>query len=274
MAANLIKAGHTVTVYNRSREKTQPLLDMGASPADNPGAAIAGKTLFMTMLSTPAAVREVSEQMLPVAQSGSLWINCSTIDPATAREMAEQANKCGVHYLDAPVKGSTTPAANATLIFLVGGEEQHIETAAPLFQAMGKEVRHTGPVGTGSALKLVFNQLLAQQMVILGEATRLAEASGINRQVWLDQVIGDIVSPPFLSAKAHKFHQQHYAAEFPLCWMHKDLSLSLQEAELAGVDLPAAKAGLAYYADALRDGKGDQDFTGIFECFTANNQPL
>jgi 3-hydroxyisobutyrate dehydrogenase-like beta-hydroxyacid dehydrogenase len=156
MAANLQKAGHSLVVYNRTREKAEQLMARGAAWAGSPAKLAAQVEIIFTMLAHPEAVKEAAlgeDGFLSSLAPGRLWVDCSTVNPSFSMEMAAQARVLGIRFLDAPVTGSKEPAALGKLIFWVGGEPADVEACRPLFQCMGSRIVHGGRQGMGGFAK-------------------------------------------------------------------------------------------------------------------------
>lgn len=267
MAANLMDAGHDLVVFNRTPEKMQPLVERGAQPADSPADAAARTEIVITMVSTPEAVEAVAlgeDGVLAGAEAGALWVDCSTVNPSFSRRMASAASEHDVRFVDAPVAGTTGPAEEGTLLFLVGGSEEDVTTCRPLFEAMGRDAVHVGGHGQGTALKMVVNMLLGVNMAAFAEAVRLGEGLDIDRELLLNVLPGAPVVAPFVQAKREKLRDGDYAPEFPLRWMLKDLHLAALSAYEAGVPLPVEQATKESFAAAARDGYADLDFSAIY----------
>jgi len=268
MAANLLREGHDLTVYNRTRAKAEALLGSGAHWAGSPAAAARGVEVLITMLSEPTAVRAVAEGpqgFLDGLNAGALWVDCSTVNPSFSREMGGACDRLGLRFLDAPVSGSKGPAEKGELAFLVGGAEADVATARPLLDVMGSGVSHMGPVGAGSAMKMVTNLLLGMGAVAFAEALVLGESLGIARETLLDKLLGGRMTPGFLAGKKAKFANGTYEVEFPLQWLHKDLQLVSTTAYETGVVLPAAHATKEVFGLARRAGLGEQDYSAVVE---------
>lgn len=268
MAANLQKRYGDLTVYNRTRGKADALAAGGARVAESPAEAASGADALFTMLSTPEAVRETAlgpGGFLDPMRSGSLWIDASTVDPAFSREMADHARRRGVRFVDAPAAGTKQPAERGELLFFAGGEERDVAEATPLLEAMGRKVIRVGGCGMGSSLKMVNNLLLAQAMVAFSEAVGLGEALGIPRASLLDTLIGSSVVAPYLSGKRGKFEEGAYDADFPLRWMRKDLALAARSAGETGAVLLSGSVAKELFAEAVKRGLGDEDFSAIFK---------
>jgi 3-hydroxyisobutyrate dehydrogenase-like beta-hydroxyacid dehydrogenase len=269
MAANLQKAGHTVAVHNRTREKAEELLSLGAiwapSPAD---AAFQAETVF-TMLAPPEAVREAAlgtDGFLGALGPGKLWADCSTVGPSFSREMADKARENGIRFLDAPVTGSKSFAAEAKLTFWVGGEPIDLEACRPLLECMGNRIVHCGGQGMGSSLKMVMNQMLGTVMAAFSEGLVLGQALGLPRQTLLEALLDGAAGAPFLRLKRERIETGNFeSADFSLRWLHKDLHLAAVSAYDAGVAMPATNAAKETYGLAIRAGRGNEDFSAIYD---------
>ncbi|HET6485249.1 MAG TPA: NAD(P)-dependent oxidoreductase [Spirochaetia bacterium] len=266
MAANLARAGHEMTVWNRSAGK-EPAGLAAVRRAHTPAEAAREAEVFITMLATPAAVSTVAlgdQGFLGALPRGALWIDSSTVDPSFSRTMAEEAGRRGVRFMDAPVSGSRGPAERGELTFLVGASAEDVVAARPLLERMGKLIVHAGPVSMGAALKLVVNLMLANAMAAFCEALTLGEALGLQRGKILDTLLGGPVTAPVLSAKRERLEARRYEdADFPLKWMHKDLHLAAAAAYENGVALPVSNAVKELFAMAAETGRGEADFSAI-----------
>ncbi len=268
MAGNLQKKGHQLVVYNRTKQKADPLIAEGAAWAPTPADLAQQVKIVITMLSRPDAVSETAlgkDGFLGNLAARSLWIDCSTVNPSFSRTMANEAGQRRIRFLDAPVAGSKGPAEQGQLLFFVGGNRADMEEAKPLFEAMGKAVHHVGANGMGTSMKMVNNLMLSQAMVAFSEALVLGESLGIAREILFNALQGSPVSAPFLSLKTKKIESGNYDAEFPLRWMHKDLQLASDTAYEAGVALPAASAAKELFSLAARKGLGDMDFSAVYK---------
>jgi 3-hydroxyisobutyrate dehydrogenase-like beta-hydroxyacid dehydrogenase len=268
MAANLQRRGHDLVVYNRTRDKADYLVENGAIWASSPAQVGQRVKILVTMLANPEAVSQVAlgkagflKQLVP----GSLWMDCSTVNPSFSREMSGEAGARRVHFVDAPVAGTKGPAAEANLLFLVGGEKADVETLRPLFDAMGRKVIHVGGNGMGTSLKMVFNLMLGESMLAFSEGMLLGESLGIDREKLLDILVGSAIAAPFVAGKKAKIKTRDWAAEFPLKWMHKDLHLATVTGSEQGVPLPGVEAARESFALAMADGLADDDFSAIYQ---------
>jgi 3-hydroxyisobutyrate dehydrogenase-like beta-hydroxyacid dehydrogenase len=270
MAVNLSKAGHKLSVYNRTREKAQNILSRNIIWKDSPAQVGSESDVLITMLSAPDAVREMAlgeKGFLHTLKKGSLWMDCSTVNPSFSREMAGLATEQDVHFLDAPVGGSRIPAEKGELIFFVGGEESDVRKCEPLFRAMGRKHLHLGGHGSGTSLKIVFNLLLGHAMTAFAEGMALGVSLGLNKKKLLDILVPSYVEPPFMELKKPKLENNDYSADFPLKWMHKDLQLASQTAYEQGIALPAVNVIKEIYQLVSQSGYAEKDFSAIFQFF-------
>ncbi|HZZ57583.1 MAG TPA: NAD(P)-dependent oxidoreductase [Opitutaceae bacterium] len=277
MAANLQRAGHSLTVHNRTREKAASLLAAGAAWADTPAALGARSDIVFTMLAPPEAIANAAlgdRGFLSALPPGRLWVDCSTVAPMFAKEMAAQANRRGIRFLEAPVTGSKTPAEQAGLAFWTGGAAADLEACRPLLECMGNRIVHCGGVGTGTAMKLVINQLLGTGMAAFVEALILGEALGLSRAVLLDGMLGGPAAAPFLTGKRERFERAAFEpADFPLRWLQKDLHLATLSAHETGTAVPIASAAKELYRLAIREGHGAKDFSAVYNTLAGRDCP-
>lgn len=268
MAAHLLAGGYPLTVHNRTRSKTDGLVKQGAVWAETPAAAARDADVVITMLAHPQAVEAVAlaegTGLLAAMKPGALWIDSSTTNPAFARRMAAEAERRGVHHLDAPVSGSKKQAQAAELLFFVGGEEAVAEGCREMLGLMGKQVNYVGGHGMGIAFKLVINHLLATSMIAFAEGLALGEALGIPQQTLLDTLIGGVVTAPYLARKREKLANGDYRAEFPLRWMQKDLEMVAETAYQVGAAMPVSNAAKETFRLAIQHGYGDDDLSAIY----------
>jgi len=268
MAAVLRMAGHTVVVHNRTREKAEQLLSLGATWAASPAEAALQAEAVFTMLAPPEAVRHAAlgkDGFLGALEPGRLWVDCSTVDPSFSKEMAEKAREHGIRFLDAPVTGSKGYAAEAKLTFWVGGELADLEACRPLFECMGNRVVHCGIQGMGSSLKMVMNQMLGTVMAAFSEGLVLGEALGLPRKAVLEALLDGAAGAPFLKLKRGRIETGNYEpADFSLRWLQKDLHLAAVSAYDSGVAMPVTNAAKETYGLAVRGGRGDEDFSAIY----------
>jgi 3-hydroxyisobutyrate dehydrogenase len=268
MAANLLKAGFSLAVYNRTAAKAQTLVSSGARLASTPADAAKGASIILSMLADDAASREVwlgKDGALAAAEKGSILIESSTVSPAWIAELAVQAAQHGVELLDAPVTGSRMQAAGGQLSFLVGGSDLALEAAAPVLKAMSKEIVHLGPLGSGAKLKLINNFLCGVQIASLAEGLTWIERSGLDREKALAFLKTGAGGSPLVGAISERMVNQNYAVNFLLKLMTKDLLYAQNEAAHCDVDLTTAEAARGLFETAIAKGLGEADMSSVIE---------
>ncbi len=266
MAANLLRAGHALTVWNRTVRKLHPLVELGAGAAESPADAAAGAEVLVTMLAEPAAVRETAlgeRGFLDRLERGAVWVDCSTVNPSFSRDMAAEASRRGIRFIDAPVSGTKGPAEKGTLTVFAGGDADDIERVRPILEAIGNRVIPAGGTGMGSSLKMVVNLMLAHGIAAYAEALSLGERLGVPRLELQNFLLGEKVSPPFLAGKRDLIEQGDYEAHFPLRLMRKDLRLAMESAGELGIALPSTAAVGELFAMANLKGFGELDFSAV-----------
>jgi 3-hydroxyisobutyrate dehydrogenase/glyoxylate/succinic semialdehyde reductase len=268
MAANLMKNGHELVVYNRTREKAEPLAEKGAKIVFSPAEVGEQAEILITMLSDPDAVRKAAlgeKGFLMRLEQKALWIDCSTVNPSFSKEMKDKAGGMNIRFVDAPVAGTIMPAEKGELIFLVGGDDKDIEEAQPLFDAMGKKTVRMGGTGMGSSIKMVINLMLGQAMAAFAESLTLGESLGISKEKLFEVLLGGPAAAPFLAGKKNKISENEFSPEFPLRLMRKDFHLVSVSAFENNLSLPVSNAAKELYASAVKHGMGDDDFSAVFK---------
>lgn len=261
---NLLKAGYPVTVYNRTKEKAQEAIEAGAKSANSPAALSSASDIVLVMVSDDNAVKEIfnSENgLLHGDVSGKLFINVSTVAPATSQFIDESCKAKGAAFVDAPVSGSVKPAQDGTLIFLVGGEPKDIERAQPLFDVMGKLTVNNGAIGAGSAAKLAINYFLAVTLQGLAETVLFAKANGISTENMLTIVNEGAVGSGITKLKTAPILKNEFPAAFALKHITKDLRLATEQ----GIDSPLAGPVYQTYKAAMDSGLGEEDLMAIIK---------
>ena len=268
MAQNLLKAGHTIAVYNRTAAKAEPLRAAGARLANSPADAVREAEFIIAMLADDSASREIwigRDGALGAAADGAVLLESSTVSPAWVAELAGAAAQRGVDFLDAPVTGSRIQAAAGQLTFLVGGTDAAVEKATPVLQAMSKEVIHLGPVGSGAKLKLINNFLCGVQIASLAEGMVWIERTGLDRDKALAVLKSGAPGSPLLSALSARMEARNYEVNFLLRLMAKDLGYAEAEASRAGVELSTAHVARGLFEHAIAEGYGDADMSSVIE---------
>lgn len=271
MARNLIKAGHDVTVFDLSQEALDAIASDGATISTSVGGAVRYADVVITMLPAGKHVSSVyNDEVLPHAQTGAVFIDCSTIDVDTTRKVSSAAAAKGHSMLDAPVSGGVGGAEAGTLTFMVGGNEEIFKSVRNLFDNMGKNIIHCGGSGTGQAAKMCNNMMLGIQMASVAEAFVLAETLGLEHQKLYDvasTASGQCwslttycpVPGPVPSAPSNRDYEPGFATALML----KDMNLALSAASDTGAHLEIAQASARIYENYAEGGAAGKDFSGI-----------
>lgn len=268
MASNLLQAENiNLTVWNRSPEAVERLLAQGAKKAKDLITAVANADIVFTMLSTPAVVAELAygdAGFLDHMSPETLWVDCTTVDPASSRRSAKQALQRHIRFLDAPVAGSKPQAAKALLVFYLGGAAADVAEIEPYTSVMGQKAMHLGAHGMGSSLKMLVNGLLAQSMLAFAETVLLGEKMGLDREMLLNVLPQLPVTAPVTQFKTDNIRNDAYPVMFPLEWMQKDLQLASQAAYEVEQPLFLINLAKEVYSQAKLSGYAREDFSAIY----------
>ena len=231
MALRLIDTGQEVTVWNRERERLVPLADAGATVADGIAVAVDDAAVIITMVTDGPAVRSVAAEMLPAMRSDAVWLQASTVGADWADRLRELADERRRAILDAPVSGSTGPARNGTLTWLVAGPQDAIDAARPVFDALGQHVFHVGARQEASRLKLIINAWMTAATVAMADALRASDELGVPRDTLLEVLSGGPLGMPYALQKAQLMTTHDYTPGFPIELALKDIRL-MEQAEM------------------------------------------
>ncbi|HVA93947.1 MAG TPA: NAD(P)-dependent oxidoreductase [Candidatus Dormibacteraeota bacterium] len=266
MAANLLKVGYSVTVWNRTASRGDDLVAQGARRAATPGEAAAASDAIITIVSDPPAVESVlwgDAGVFTGLRRGSVIIESSTVTPSLEKRAAAAAAALGAEFLEAPVTGGTWGAEKGELVFMVGGEAGTLDRVKPLLDVMGKQYFHLGPVGAGQTVKLAMNLLLALEVEAFAEALALVTRAGVPGENLLQVMQSSMGRSPVLDLKGAKMLQSDYKPSFPLRLMHKDLSLAIDLGNQLGVPVPAAAAAREILSAVKGAMTEDVDFSAL-----------
>ena len=272
MAANFIKAGFPVTVWNRTAEKSQKLAKLGATVASSPAELAAQVDILLTIVSDPPALEEVlwGKGALGALKSGSALIDSSTVSPALARRVAKACAEKSVGFLDAPVTGGTWGAEKGELVFMIGGEKATFERVKPFLEAVGKKFFLLGPNGAGQTVKLAMNLILALEVEALAEGLELVTRAGVEGEKLIEVLQSSMGRAPVLDVKAPVILKRDFAPSFPLRLMHKDIRLAMELAKENGLELPAGSAAYRAYSSVKSAAKSDVDYAAIASYWKRN----
>lgn len=264
IGANLIKAGLPLRAWNRSADKAQPLAEQGATVAATPGDAVAGADVVLTMLFDADSVAEVMRQAAGRFAPSATWIQLTTVGVTGAERLAELAAELGLAYVDAPVLGTKQPAQDGALVVLAAGPEEAKPTCDPIFSAIGSRTIWLDGTATASRLKLVANAWVLAVTEGIAESLRLAEALGLDPQLFLEAVRGGAMDAPYVRLKGSAMLDGDWAPSFGLGNADKDARLILAAAESAGVRMAITEAVHSYFSRAIEAGHAEKDMAAIF----------
>jgi len=270
MAANLLKAGHSLKVYDPVTENAVAAAELGAQQAENPSEAIADAEIVISMLPSDETVSELYNTLLNEISPPTLIIDCSTISAATSRQLAQQAEKRQLSMLDAPVSGGTKGAAAGTLTFIVGGERQAFEQAQPVLRDMGQQIFHAGGSGAGQQAKICNNMLLAVTMAGTAEALQLGVDNGLDPEV-LSNIMRDSSGGnwvlngynPYPGVMENVPAANGYDGGFMVKLMNKDLNLALDSAQQSHSNTPMGGLAKSLFQLLQQMEQDSLDFSSI-----------
>ncbi|WP_218355218.1 3-hydroxyisobutyrate dehydrogenase [Alteromonas lipotrueiana] len=277
MAANLLAKGMDVTVFDLVPEAVQQACDKGAKSASSAAEAVKDAQVVVTMLPAAQHVKSLylgDDGIIAKAGAQTLFIDSSTIDAQSARDVGEAVEKAGHMFVDAPVSGGTAGATAGTLTFIMGGSEQAVEKARPVLDCMGKNIFHAGPLGAGQVAKICNNMLLAVLMAGTSEALQLAIANGLDPKVVSDIMLQSSGCNwtlqkynPCPDVMENVPSSNDYQGGFMVKLMNKDLSLAMDAASASSSATPMASLAQSLYRLHQSNGNQDKDFSSIFKMF-------
>jgi len=269
MAACLARAGHPVTVYNRTAEKADAwVAEHGGRVAATPREAADGAAAVITMVVDGAQVEEVllgRDGAVRGAAAGTLFVDCSTIAPADVRRIGAVLSERGMGFVDAPVSGSSPKAETGTLTIMAGGSDEDFARAEPYFDAMGETILHVGPLGHGQTVKVISNAVSATNAATLAQALVVGKATGVDLEALLEVFGAGAANSTMVGLKGERMLEHDYTTLFRLEHMLKDVAICLAESEAAGVPFPSAALARELYAAAMGRGLAGEDFASVLE---------
>lgn len=275
MATNLQKAGHTLAVYNRTKDRTKPLSDAGATVADLPGSTAKNAPVVFSMLTDDAGIRKIvdgSDGLLAKLGNGAIHVCCSTISPSLSKQLAEQHTVKGQQFVAAPVMGRPDAAAAAKLFILAAGPSHAIETCQPLFDVLGQRTFVVGEEQSkANVVKLSVNFLLAAMIESLAEAFTLTRKSGIEAKAFHSIITESLFTAPVYKSYGGLIANEQFEDNaVKMAIGLKDIGLAMQAAQEAGVPMPVASVVRDQFVSAIARGLGDLDLSGFSKIAAMN----
>lgn len=264
MARNIAAAGIPLRVWNRTREKAEPLAEVGARVVGSPADAVRGADIVITMLfdvdSVGSALAEARDGLAP----GTIWLQQSTVGVEGTDRLLALADELGLVYVDAPVLGTKKPAEEGALVVLASGPEDARSAVEPVLDAIGSRTVWVGEAGQSTRLKLVANSWVLTVVEGIAEALTLAKALGIEPQQFLDVVKGGAMDAPYVQLKGKAMLEGDFTPAFGLDGAAKDAGLIVEAARAAGADVAVIEAVQKHFARALEAGYGDRDMAATY----------
>lgn len=270
MATNLLKAGHSVTVWNRTASRAEELVKAGAKLAKSPREAAELSQVLITIVSDPPALESVlwgDGGALGGLKRGSTYIDSSTVSPILAKKIAAACQERGVRFLDAPVTGGDWGAREGNLVFMIGGEAATLKEVEPILGVMGKKWFHLGPNGAGQTIKLAMNAILALEVGAVAEAVGLVRRAGLAGEQLFEVLQSSMGRSALLDLKTPLMLKGDFKPSFPLRLMHKDLGLTLDLANQLGVALPTTAAVREVYNHVKGEATEDVDYSAVMRFY-------
>jgi 3-hydroxyisobutyrate dehydrogenase len=264
MAASIARAGLPLRVWNRSREKAEPLAGVGAVIADSPAEAVEGADLVLTMLFDVDAVAATMEQARASLAPGAVWVQQSTVGVEGSDRLVALARDLGVAYVDAPVLGTRKPAEDGALVVLASGPQDVRERVTPVFDAIGSRTLWLGAAGEASRLKLAANAWVITVVEGIAESLALTRSLGLDPHLFLQAVAGGAMDAPYVQLKGTAMIEGDFAPSFSIDGAAKDGDLIVAAARGAGVELAVVEAARDHLARARAAGHGDLDLSATY----------
>jgi 3-hydroxyisobutyrate dehydrogenase-like beta-hydroxyacid dehydrogenase len=271
MAHRLLAAGHRVTGYNRTKAKAQWLLEKGLRWADTPRQAAQAADVVFTMVTDTTALQEVTngaDGLLAGLGSGKVYVDMSTVSPASSRTLATAVAARGAAMLDAPVSGSVSTLEEGRLSIMVGGDREILDRVKPILLAIGPTVTYVGQNGSAVLMKIAANLNLATQILAFSEGVLLAEKGGIPRELAVHVLLKSVIASPMLKYRGPFVLQMPKEAWFDVTMMQKDLNLALDLGRELAVPLPTTATSNQWLSAARGMGLGEQDFAALCDVLT------
>jgi 3-hydroxyisobutyrate dehydrogenase len=264
MIVRLLQDKHKVTVYNRNKAETKPLVKIGANLVDSIQGLVKSTDFICISVPDDRAIKDVVTQALSVDCKGKVFISLSTISPDMAVELSELITKNKAYFLDTPVSGSAPQVEAAQLVIFVGGDETKYKAAKSIFSAISKETYYMGPAGNGSRMKLVVNTLLGLGVQALAESLTLGERMGISKTKLIEVLNHTVVVSPSQKIKMQNALSDNYNVAFSLANMYKDFGLILDQAHKTFTPMPATAASVQVDTVGM-SRKLDKDFSVVIK---------
>lgn len=268
MAINLVTAGYSVWVHARRSQMMEPLTDVGATACKTAQAVAENCDIVITNVSDTPDVEQVilgANGIIQGAGEGCLVIDMSTISPSATRTIANGLAKKNIDMLDAPVSGGEKGAIEGNLSIMVGGKENSVNRAMPVFEVLGRNIVHIGAIGAGQVAKACNQVVIAQSIAAIGEAYILAQASGVDPEKVRAALMGGFAGSRVLEAHGQRMLERNFKPGFKARLHHKDMRIAMEAAHELGIALPGASQATQYLNALMGTGRGEDDSISILQ---------
>ncbi len=272
MAANLTKGNYNLTVYDSDPNVVSELVKLGANAAKNPKEAAKGKDLVILIRPEKDRLRPDiygDEGVFAGIDAGTIFVDMGTHSLESTLEMADEAVKHRVMFLDAPVWGTKEHAANGLLTILTGGDQSVVGRCRELFSYFGLNIIHVGAIGDATKMKFIVNLVQAEVMEALAEGLVFGEKMGFNADKILEVLDSGGVASPLFHSKGRSIARGDFSRNLALVYVHEHLQLVMEAAKKSNIKLPAAEAVCKVYEQGVKDGRGEEDFSAIIKVLRA-----
>ena len=264
IADRILDAGFPLSVYNRTRERTGPFAERGATILDRPGEALAEAEVCITMLNDDASLEQVAGEILGGARTGTTLVDMSTVSVSASERVAGAAGRAGVDYVRSPVSGNPGVVVSGNLTMIVSGPERVVGEVRPLLEAIGSKLLYVGEGERARMAKLVLQILVGGTAELLGEALVFGEAGGIERERLAEVINASVLGSTFIGYKLEPALRDDYSATFTTAMMIKDIDLVLERARETGVTLPFTQELRVLLDETAEGGYADADFMALY----------
>lgn len=273
MCKNLIKAGHNVTVWNRTKTKASDAINMGARWADTPGEVVESSDYIFTMVSNGKILKDIffrEHGIIETMREGKVLIDMSTVSPEESDEVSSAAETAGGRFLCCPVTGSVIPAAKGTLGLLISGDRALFEEIKPMLDCLGKNMYWIGGKSEARAMKIALNTMVGNTTQLLAEAVTLAQKAGIPVEKCMEVIAGSAVGNLIVDSKVDVINTGKYDAAFSVDMMLKDFDLAMDAAKTYKSSLPVTALTRQFYEESSAKGRGDEDYAVLVKRLEEN----
>lgn len=272
MASRLLKAGHQLFIFNRTKQKAEQLIAEGAQWCDSPASVASQSEFIFSMVSNPDALKKIVEGengILPSMKKGQIHIDCSTVSPEITKHLFEIYKKKGCHFLHSPVLGGVSQVIEGSLLLFVGGEEEAFKRVEVILRSLGSKIWHFKDVEQATITKLLCNSFISGMVIVLAQALVLAKKAHINPHTLLEIISHSHLNAPIYQTKGASMLEHNFTPRFFIEHLMKDINLALDVAKSFSVPMPANETAQQLFVKAINAGLAKEDYSAIIKIFEA-----